>query len=95
MNNYLLREGVNTVAAKVKPPLTQQNKLKRYEFSRWILSDPDRLNKVVYFDEKLFNFRPTNNKVYIKCKKDEVYNEENIIHSKRPSQNTACNIGIK
>lgn len=58
------------------------------------MNDLNQLDKMVYWDEKLFNFSPTNHVVYIKCNKNQIWDEKNIIHSKRPSQNTACNIGM-
>lgn len=48
---------------------------------------------MIYFDEKLFNFSPTNSSTLIRCKIGERYNEENIIAKKRPGSNTNCNIG--
>lgn len=59
-----------------------------------MMGDKCLRDKIVYFDEKLFNFKPTNNATLIRRRKCEAFKESNVIHNKRPSSNTSCNIGI-
>lgn len=80
--------------AVVKPGLTEANKTARKEYALKMMNDKESRDRIVYFDEKNFNFKPTNNVTLIRRKKGEAFEEKNIVHNKRPSSNTACNIGI-
>lgn len=93
INNYAIRNDIKTYKAVVKPPLTDFHKTERLAFATEMIENSAKRNSMIYFDEKLFNFSPTNSVVLVRCKKNELYNDNNIVHKKRPNATTNCNIG--
>ena len=99
VNNYALRHRIRAFRAVKKPPLSPENEKQRLDFAKYLISNPDLLDELVFSDEKLFKGGPSNRVVLVRrerSKKGEnkAYQPQYVKHFKRPSANADCNIWL-